>query len=395
MIDAIVELAACLVLVGFFWGGCACCGVVCEFFTDDFADGSLTDWTQTSGAWTESSGVVTTTSSNAILTCDTTQPDAESAMQVSALVQASDSGDEIRIIVGSDGTDYHYVQLKVGASGHLRIYRYASSSATQLAEVTGTILSNGVADTMNVCVDVENEKIRVTVGGAYLDADVSTFYGDEFALATGSLTGTAQFDNAVASRVSDDCPCDGGGETTGCESFCTDSIVPELFRVTLTGTANGQSPDPYTCSSANPADGTYYCDWVTEFGGLCTWGITFSPPLELGCACTLPSEDEDTLQIQSVQVFIQEDSPGIAEIKVRVTFKKDLAGTWAVDWSTTLSYPFDCCSVDIEFTSSDLEATTNTVSDCAVNAPAVGHDDNDWVIDVTNATVRLESLCGF
>ena len=227
---------------GFGFGFCCC--VSCEpFFTDDFST-ALADWTASSGTWFTVSGRLQTSSSNAIIICDTVTPAGDGNMRMS--VQASaDSTVTSRFILGYvDSANYHFCDIKWGTSGTVTLKRKTSNSDTQLA--TSVFVSSGTLDFKLCLSDTGFFSVNCPAGQFGLSGTTvvpSSASGWGFGT-VGSVSGSVKFYDVVLAESSEDCPCN------GMCSYCDGAANPRTVIVQLTGV-------PGTCCSG--WDGTYHC----------------------------------------------------------------------------------------------------------------------------------------
>lgn len=313
-----------LLLVGFFWAGCPCCGAVAcvSFVSDDFDDSTITGWTQTAGTWSESGSLIATSSNSAVLTSDTACPGSSSNFRVSTSVKASASGGVVRIRFASNGSTYHYAELKVGSGGYLRLYR---SDGTLLDEVTGTVLAADTLGNLSVC--AVDGAVTSQIGLFRVDATGETLAGDQFALATGSLGGgSASWDYAIATPTDGDCPT-----CPGLCSGCLNTQAAYFLEVTLPATA----PDSFTtCTDCAGTAGTYIVEFVGDLSPVnghtgCYWELldTF--------VCTF-----DTLQV------IRDVTLGTLEV---VMFNSSSVLVQA-HWTESIVGAIDCIDMNVDVT---------------------------------------------
>lgn len=243
--------------LGILWSPCCC--VNCQFFTDNFAvDDLATNYTSVSGSWSIGSGVLSTSSSNAILTGNTANPSGDALTAITVDLTMATTGDIARIYL--DGTTY-YIQIKVGTGAYIRIY----TGATQLAEV----LITRATGTFTVCASVStladgSKAIRGRIASDTANAPMSgtnTGWG----LGTGTIAGTVQFDNLVVSITSADCaPCNAGSVAStqaNCSSYSAGGGGTTL-KITPSSIGSGTNNlcdtlGTFHCSSYNGSNYTF------------------------------------------------------------------------------------------------------------------------------------------
>lgn len=130
------------------------CGCVkCEVFFDDFGDASIdAGWSQESGSWSESSGVISTSSTNAVLAYDTGGGSA--VLRASTYVTPPTSGDVARLIIGYvDTSNYWFSEITAGGSGSGLFRLYFRSSGSNSLKVTASLtIEPGEQHFMQLCV---------------------------------------------------------------------------------------------------------------------------------------------------------------------------------------------------------------------------------------------------
>ena len=250
-------------------GSRRCCCETCTIFTDDFAaDDLATNWTQQSGSWSIGSDVLSTSSSNAVLTCDTTYPGGGFHNHVIQVNLLASNGNRSRIIFSYDsGTGaYNYIEVYcIGSGSYVYIKK---SDGTTIKTVTTTSITDGNWYTFNVC--VSSTAVVVTVGTVFSTAGLIASSTTTVGLGTGSISGSLSFDSFVFSKHMT--------EKSGCPSCtppcsqCSDGFGPERFQVVITGVAayddcpncnlyNGTwilkpSPTSSCCWESDPVSGT-------------------------------------------------------------------------------------------------------------------------------------------
>lgn len=240
----------------------------CEICSDDFQRSNGTDittgsdcgWSEAAGSWSISSNALITTSSDAIALSSTSHPLGTANMRVRAVVYMPTSGDIARILIAyTDSTHYWYAEYKVGASGYIRIYQVNGGSPVQKRTLS---VATTASSFYTLCVSITNANLLVV--GLYNFSSVlqgtlahqGSFSGSQFGLGTGTITGTATFDNFEASTTndSDPCPACSVARCTECDSDVTASAQMKIVYP----------------ADAPWGSGTYYLDFCgggTSFGG--------------------------------------------------------------------------------------------------------------------------------
>lgn len=257
-----------LLLVGFFWAGCPCCGECTPFFSDNFDDNTITGWTEIAETWTETGGKLTIDIDSARIQCDTAHPDGSSSMRVQVDMRVTNASTQLRLIGGSDGANYYALRVFFdGSSSQIALVRYDGADLV-LASSTVT-LSTDTDYTGYLCMQ-GGGIVGGLVGIGELSAVALVDYGDQVELATGAAFGggTASFDNFSATRVDADCP---GCTADRCDQ-CTDGITPFEWEIVVSGIAG--SP---TCTAGGTCaddNGTYIVTLASSFGICATKVIT-------------------------------------------------------------------------------------------------------------------------
>lgn len=252
-----------LLIIGFFWAGCPCCGECTPYFSDNFDDDTITGWTQVAETWTETGGKLTIDIDSARIRCDTAHPDGSTSMRVQVDMRVTNTSTQLRLIGGSDGTDYHALRVFFnGSSSEIALIRHASGSDFSLTSATVT-LNTDTDYTAYLCLQ-GGGMVAGIVGVSELSLDLSVQYGDLAELATGAAFGggTASFDNFSVTRVDAECP---GCSADRCDQ-CTDGITPFEWEIVVSGIAG--SP---TCTAGGTCaddNGTYIVT-IAPVGGVC------------------------------------------------------------------------------------------------------------------------------
>lgn len=233
---------------------CPCCRLnTCSLKTDAFEDASIACWwSQDSGSWTEYTGYIETTSSNAVLLwrqswfgvngqCET---DDSTMIQVSVENSAYDS-DLLVIFDRLDASHYHYARVKLASTmgatdGTLKIF---SSVSGELGSVTIPELQPDTGILWNVCFGGGLARTSIDIGGinvGSVEVEIGErFGGQAAALGTGMTGGsTTQFSLWTISHdiFNSNCPdCFAGEAEEPCEPPCIDGRWPKYARVSISG----------------------------------------------------------------------------------------------------------------------------------------------------------------
>jgi hypothetical protein len=260
--------------------GC-CCTPSCTFVGPlDFSSGAVTDnFSVVSGSWSIGSGVLSTTSSNAILTGLVDNPtDANTKIELTA--KATGDGDAIRIILDyADANNYWFVEVVVGfTSPILRIIQRSSGSNTTKATGAIVIATNANFD---VCISISRGVLVAQVVNNGSASFSGTFSNATWGIGTGSLSGTASFDDITVSHANDDC--------VSCKGLCThcqSGIASPTLKIVVGGIANGSCGDCSTWNGThyrNYSSNCRYGDDTTEGAAICSGiGAVVGAFLDLG-----------------------------------------------------------------------------------------------------------------
>lgn len=248
-----------------------CCCATCIIFSDEFStDDIATNWTQQTGTWSVGAGVLSTSSSNGVLTCNNSYPGgAFHNYTVDVKLKAS-TGNHSRIIFSYSGGAYNFAE----------VYWNGSASVVYLKKSDGTIVAT--SDSQNFT-DGDWYSFRLCVTGTSAVVNILntapthiihgsvTSTSTTVGLGTGSLSGYVDFD-------------DFDYEKEGCKqcagivcSSCASSIGPLEFLVSITITNKN-------CSSCASLNGDYVVSFAYQMYGACTWMYTF--PSNQPCGAT-------------------------------------------------------------------------------------------------------------
>ncbi len=226
-----------------FW--CACCGD-CRLCLEEFAipdgsdisTGTNCGWTKVSGTSSISSGRVELTGTGSIVRCNTEAPDGHMSASLSVDTSQLNAGDEFRVTIDNDGTDYHAVEVKWGPSGYVKLL----DSGVTLKESTGDIDGFNVMDRISLAINVDDRLVASfhgLAGGAFW-VDCTPHGGTKCTIETGStFTGTLSVGEFTLSVTDPDSPC--GPSLTWCGAYvCNDGgETPTEYEFQLSGVGNG------------------------------------------------------------------------------------------------------------------------------------------------------------
>lgn len=347
--DFLLPLLSCPFVWGMLWSPC-CCGASCTFFSDDFSvDDLATNYTSVSGSWSIGSGVLSTSSSTAILTGSTANPNGDSNTNVTVTVNIATSGDTARIILDyQNSSNYWYAEFKSGTGAYLKIFQRSGGADYEMVNCTG-ITGHGTG-TYRFCASIYNGTFRAEIDGSprYSIDFSSTFSQTGWGLGTGTLTGTVTFDNLVAAITSADCsPC----ANPGCPSV---SIGPDCTNCSGTGT----TPLNITChipAGTFSNSGCSFCTDVnntdvacSEFGHGCEWAYPIVGTDDIGCGSLGFSVDIQLNKIGS-------------NYKIQIAIAFGTSGATAIHWEKDLGTSKPDC---MAFSSLEIPFKDDTNSDC-------------------------------
>jgi|GEM_PF-5677049 len=258
-----------------FMPGYPCCCESCTIFEDDFSTDDLADkWTDQSGTWSIGSGVLSTSSSNAVLTCDTTYPGGGFHNHVVQVSLKASTGDRSRIIFSYDSSDssYNYVEVYWnGASSYIYIKTSAGVTAATSGEEDFT---DGNTYVFKICITSTSATIEVASACVVIGSIDSTT--TNVGVGTGATSNALLFDSFLYSRhVSemDGCP-DCSQPCQYCNGNQSAEISVSISGVTDYGTGYPSHCDTPCCESA--MNGTFIfkmeceeCSVYDSFSGVC------------------------------------------------------------------------------------------------------------------------------
>jgi len=247
-------------------GACGCDCETCTIFADDFSTDDLSaNWTQQSGTWSIGSGVLSTSSSNAILTCNTSYPGGGFHNHVIQVSLKASTGNSSRVIFSfdSDTGEYNYLEVYWNTSGGSASIK--KSDGTTVVTASNLSFNNSSWYSWKICVTSEWASVLLPVYyylGSYMSGPV-TSSTTTVGLGTGSTSASLSFDSFSFQRHA--------SEMTGCPTCVTCSICtgtpPETLYVTLpTITAGGC----LTCAALSGQ--TFVTRWYAQ----CVWVYVFS-----------------------------------------------------------------------------------------------------------------------
>lgn len=183
-------------------GICGCCPE-CQIAADAFERATLGgDWTEELGSWTlPTEHYVATADSPALLIHNTPHPDGDDHAQVIQVRFLLDEyGDQARFCLGLDDVDnYVFAEVTIvdPGCGELRFFVRSGGTDTQVGDtqLLGEMALDAWHDAQ-VCLwyDEETESWQLDAFG-FRQAIAPSVVGDQVALGTSTLTGTAQFDD--------------------------------------------------------------------------------------------------------------------------------------------------------------------------------------------------------
>ena len=233
-------------------------------------------WTEDAGSWAIVSNTLQTSSTNAIVRSNTAHPDGTGQQRLTVDVKSSATDDLVRVIIGYvDLDNYHFAELKIGASGYLKLWKRSGGVNTELQTKATAAFTTGSFVNVSVCLTRGLNSISVTAGSEVI-AKGTTVPGsaDEFALATGgTVTGTVTFDNFVSERTgpSETCPNCVAVAPNDCPSnLCDGDIFSLEYLVEFSGWANGtcgtctdMNTTAYLLGFSDTAHPLYPCGWIS------------------------------------------------------------------------------------------------------------------------------------
>ena len=184
---------------------CCCPGEDCIYFEDDFNRADDTDlgadWTEAVGDWSVSSNKLSVSSSDAVVTCDETDPDGDTAVIVVVTLQGVAGGDQLRILVDYvDADNYWFGEVEWatdGYSGVLRLYQRSDGENILFGRVSLAAAVVGSSIALTVCIGGGRCSVSTPTETLVANATEST---SQVALATGPVSGAVTFDDVSVSK---------------------------------------------------------------------------------------------------------------------------------------------------------------------------------------------------
>jgi hypothetical protein len=230
-----------------------CCPHECTILDDQFEDSAKLNWTDRIGTWSEGFGSMSTSDSNALITCD--KKAYTSNYHIYTLMKSA-TGNESRIIFDYiDEYNYSYVSVEWdGADSYIYYKRViGDENDTDTTEVASAGPFNFTDSTWTegtLCLLGKTWRLTFIVTSPYADTGViDTYYArmrprvpQRVGLGTGTTTGQMDFDRFVFSRhlfSMKDCPvctlpegpeyCEAiGGNLTECPDLLQNSLYVDL-----------------------------------------------------------------------------------------------------------------------------------------------------------------------
>lgn len=223
-------------------GNCSCCGgglpPDCEYFADDFDRADSTslgsDWTETTGDWSIASNALSIASTGAVVTCNTTHPNSETFLVVSASFTLA-TNSVARIIVNYvDSTHYHYAEFtKTSTGGTVRLYYNNGGTHTALASAQ---TYTGTFSAASLCIDSAGQ-VSVVIGTRLMTYATISPTTSVCGLGTGGTVGSGvTFDDFSISRHADTAATT-SDTCEGCRYACITSdecIYDDFLQVGVT-----------------------------------------------------------------------------------------------------------------------------------------------------------------
>jgi len=273
-----------------------CCKTVVG---DSFGDGSLTGWTQVAGSWTESSGVLTTSSTDAVIVNDTAHAGGGGTRQsVRAQVKAAATGTKLRLIVGyTDASNYLFAELEfLTDCATLSVGENNAGTPSLLATIDLGYLPLSTFHELTVCFDPEiAEPFQAAHLAAHLkSAAEKTFSvegvpavagGSQAGAGTGdAVGGTVTFDDwEFLDREADSCCCPDCTASPSC-TLATDDFNRSNGSVATTGCLWTEVSGTWTISSNQLK--------TTGTGGLIVHKQTHTNRLKITAGVKLPANGD-------------------------------------------------------------------------------------------------------
>ncbi len=250
-----------------------CCGG-CTFVGPlDFASGAVGDnFSTVSGSWSIGSGVLSTSSSSALLTGLTANPNGDENTKITVDITITNAGNIARVILArQDANNYAYAEIKSGGSSFLKVVLVSGGS---IISETDAFPSVSEGSPFTICVSIYNGVLAAQIGSTAVSLATS-FTGTGWGLGTGgTVTGAISFDNLEVAITSGSCPPCSQPITCG---TCVAATEPRQFMMTITGISND------VCSECAALNGTFILTFIGElnFGAgalhFCFWRYDYNP----------------------------------------------------------------------------------------------------------------------
>jgi hypothetical protein len=248
-----------------------CCCPSCTIFSDDFtADDLATNWTQQAGSWSIGSGVLSTSSSDAILTCNTSYPGGGFHNHVIQVSLKASTGDRSRIIFSYvDSSNYNFVEVYWNTtSSYVYIKQKVAGTISTVATSAVQSFTNGSWYDFKVCTLTNGAVVNFGTGTPTVLLGVVPTTTDVDGVGTGTITSGGDFDNFLISYVAT-----GGNGCPQCVydcTICTSQPPPENFLVKTSGISNA------ACSDCAGLNGDFVLQRSAPLGGdTCHWQYIF------------------------------------------------------------------------------------------------------------------------
>lgn len=292
-----------------FAGGYPCCCGNCyklqELFFRADSDSLGSNWTEVAGDADIVSSQCQLMASNTLVVC--TKSVKANNHRIYGTFSSSTTGDEFRLIVDYvDADNYHYAQVKTGASGHMRLYKRTAGSDTLLAEDTSSPYgTSATVAQLHLCLTSDGELwLQLLTAGFSVYgvlASTTAHGGTQVGFGIATKVGTVNFNWAVISDNSLDTPSPFRDGTYPCacmvcdertalgSSWCGAQVPPFQRQVDIAGITNTSG----VCSATSCANlnGTYYpvlagkLDWGADPNG-CSLYFYIAPLNEaIGGSC--------------------------------------------------------------------------------------------------------------
>lgn len=214
-----------------------CCGCVISEDAFGSADSLSGKWSGDVASFTKSAGVITSTTSSKLIYASASHPTGTYyEATISARTKATSGTDNTRLIgYYEDASNYVFIEVTHGATLTMKLWQRKAGTNTQLG-TTRTLSGKTTGDyvLLRLCIyggtayaEALTSSGSITTSGA-LNTSVPFYYGRYAGVGTGSLSGTATFDDfsfAKNRSLRGDCP-----QCNACDSeLFEDSFTSETF----------------------------------------------------------------------------------------------------------------------------------------------------------------------